>query len=113
MAADQRHVFLAGLSELGQRLSFPSGSILVQAAQNRDTTYNGSAGVTMQEGKCMHLSAITEHFGFTPSDVVQYSQSDGSAALRDLYKARISVQNNLEPTLFGQPVITNGVTHAL
>ena len=101
------------LSKVGQRVSFPKHSILYQAFVNRETQYNASVGTTMLSKNFLYLPSLTKYYNLHPSEVVNYTQSQGLQDLRLLYKERICSQNSLDNNLFGTPVITNGITKAL
>ncbi len=104
---------LERLSVVGRRISGTARSVLVQAETNKGTTYNGSVGVTTRDGRYMYLPVLTENFNLDPEEAVRYTASSGLDALRSLYRERIHRQNDLDYGLFGKPVVTSGVTHAL
>ena len=101
------------LSVLGRRLQFPHNCILNQAEEQKNISINASAGTTTIDNKYCFLPSFTQYFDDDPSEIVKYTPLLGLPELRQAYKDRILMQNNLLPNLIGLPIITNGITHAL
>src|SRR3989338_3308904 len=107
------------LSHKGQHAYFPKEGIVAQSAQAKNKKYNATIGVALDDNNDpLFLSAIQEKILLPPKDIYLYASSYGIPELRQEWKKHIYEQN---PTLtksqpntpISQPIIANGLTHAL
>jgi aspartate/methionine/tyrosine aminotransferase len=104
------------LSELGHRIYFPSKGILSQAAEagKMAKKFNATIGTAKENGTAMNLPCVMDDLpGFSPN-VLLYAPSSGVPEVRKAWKNKILHDN---PSLTGvpisNPVVTNGLSHAL
>lgn len=104
------------LSDLGKELYFPKG-ILTQSAEanQKASRYNATIGIATEIGQPMYLPVIQENLSsFQPKDLYNYAPAGGKLELRKIWREKMLVDNpSLNGKLFGQPVVTNALTHGL
>lgn len=104
------------LSDLGKELYFPKG-ILTQSAEanQKASRYNATIGIATEIGQPMYLSVIQENLSsFQPKDLYNYAPAGGKLELRKIWREKMLVDNpSLNGKMFGQPVVTNALTHGL
>jgi Aspartate/tyrosine/aromatic aminotransferase len=104
------------LSDLGKELYFPKG-ILTQSneANQKASRYNATIGIATEKGQPMYLPVIQETLSaFQPKDLYNYAPPGGKVELRKIWREKIIVDNpSLNGKTFGQPVVTNALTHGL
>ena len=108
----------AFLSQVGRRMYFPKG-IVAQSdeAKQKADRYNATVGLATSKGQPMHLVDIMDFYKegvFKPSDIFNYAPGGGDKTLRAIWKEEILRKNpSLRGTLFSQPLVTAGLTHAI
>ena len=108
----------AFLSQVGRRMYFPKG-IVAQSdeAKQKADRYNATVGLATSKGQPMHLGDIMDFYKegvFKPSDIFNYAPGGGDKTLRAIWKEEILRKNpSLRGTLFSQPLVTAGLTHAI
>jgi aspartate/methionine/tyrosine aminotransferase len=104
------------LSDLGKELFFPKG-ILTQSAEanQKASRYNATIGIATEKGQPMYLPVIQETLSsFQPKDLYNYAPPGGKVELRNLWREKLLADNpSLNGKTFGQPVVTNALTHGL
>ncbi len=104
------------LSDLGKKLYFPKG-ILTQSAEANQKAFrfNATIGIATEQGQPMHLQVIQENLSsFQPKDLYQYAPPAGKPELRKIWREKMLVENpSLNGKTYGQPVVTNALTHGL
>jgi len=105
------------LSELGKQIYFPKVGILSQSAEAKAKakTYNATIGIAIEHGVPMHLKVIQDTLSaYDPKDIYEYAPPAGKPELRAAWRAKM-VQDNpaLENCKFGNPIVTNALTHGL
>lgn len=107
---------LAMLSAYGQRLYFPKGIISQTAeAKQKAHRFNATIGIATEAGGPMALPSIASHLGDVPiADAVTYAPPAGRPGLRELWRKKLLEENpSLVGKVFGQPIVTNAITHGL
>ncbi|MHB8125155.1 MAG: aminotransferase class I/II-fold pyridoxal phosphate-dependent enzyme [Desulfitobacteriaceae bacterium] len=104
------------LSDLGKKLYFPKG-ILTQSAEANQKAFrfNATIGIATEQGQPMYLPVIHENLSaYQPKDLYQYAPPGGKAELRKIWREKMLVENpSLNGKTFGQPIVTNALTHGL
>ncbi|MEZ4291269.1 MAG: aminotransferase class I/II-fold pyridoxal phosphate-dependent enzyme [Myxococcota bacterium] len=107
---------LSMLSAYGRRLYFPK-DILSQSAEAKQKAhrFNATIGIATEGGKPMALPSITTQLGDVPTaDAVNYAPPGGRPGLRKLWREKLLAENpSLRDKRFGEPVVTNAITHGL
>lgn len=107
---------LSMLSEYGRRLYFPKG-ILSQSAEAKQHAhkFNATIGIATEGKGPMYLESMQEHLvGIDPSDAYTYAPPAGRPGLRKAWREKLLVENpSLTGKEFGEPVVTNAITHGL
>jgi aspartate/methionine/tyrosine aminotransferase len=110
------HVY-AMLSTLGKEIYFPKVGILSQSAEakTKATKYNATIGTALENGQPMHLKVIQDTLSaYAPKDIYEYAPPAGKPELRTAWRKKMIVENpSLEGKLFGNPLVTNALTHGL
>lgn len=105
------------LSDLGKMIYFPKEGILSQSAEAKAKakTYNATIGIATEHGQPMHLGVIQETLSsYSPKDLYEYAPPAGKPELRKLWRAKMIKENpGLQDKKFGNPVVTNALTHGL
>jgi aspartate/methionine/tyrosine aminotransferase len=104
------------LSDLGKQLFYPKG-ILSQSAEAKKQAhkFNATIGIATENGKPMYLDVVHEPLSeFSPSDLYPYAPVEGKAELRAAWREKMLEENiSLQNKKFGNPVVTNALTHGL
>jgi len=105
------------LSTLGKEIYFPKEGILSQSAEAAAGAkkYNATIGIATEDGGPMHLSAIQETLSaYKPQDLYPYAPPAGKPELRSAWREKMIVENpSIADKSFGNPVVTNALTHGL
>ncbi len=113
---DTPHVYNM-LSDLGRKMYFPKEGILSQSAEAKvkATTFNATIGIALENGQPMHLSVIGDHLSaFSPKDIFDYAPPAGKPELRAAWRKKLLEENpSLRDKSFGNPIVTNALTHGL
>ncbi len=107
----------AMLSNLGKAIYFPKEGILSQSAEakTKATKFNATIGIATEGGQPMHLKVIQDTLSsYNPKDIYEYAPPAGKPELRAAWRAKMIKENPaLEAKGFGNPVVTNALTHGL
>lgn len=107
----------AMLSTLGKQIYFPKVGILSQSAEAKAKakTYNATIGTALENGKPMHLKVIQDTLtAYNPKDIYEYAPPAGKPELRTAWRSKMLFENpSLAGKTFGNPVVTNALTHGL
>lgn len=105
------------LSTLGKEIYFPKEGILSQSAEAAAGAkkYNATIGIATEDGGPMHLSAIQETLSaYKPQDLYPYAPPAGKPELRSAWREKMIAENpSIADKSFGNPVVTNALTHGL
>lgn len=105
------------LSTLGREIYFPKVGILSQSAEAtaHAKKYNATIGIATENGGPMHLGVIQEKLSaFAPKDLYGYAPPAGKPELRTVWREKMLRENpSLEGKSFGNPIVTNALTHGL
>lgn len=116
MKAGNSHVYDM-LSNLGREIYFPKEGILSQSAEAaaHAKKYNATIGIATENGVPMHLSVIQDKLSaFQPKDLYSYAPPAGKPELRTVWRSKMLQENpSLQEKSFGNPVVTNALTHGL
>ncbi|BCG60701.1 aminotransferase class I/II-fold pyridoxal phosphate-dependent enzyme [Paenibacillus sp. URB8-2] len=114
--AGNEHVYDM-LSTLGREIFFPKVGILSQSAEAtaHAKKYNATIGIATENGGPMHLGVIQEKLSaFDPKDLYGYAPPAGKPELRTVWRGKMLRENpSLEGKSFGNPIVTNALTHGL
>lgn len=114
--AGNQHVYEM-LSGLGRAIYFPKEGILSQSAEAtaHAKKYNATIGIATEKGVPMHLDVIQKKLSaFSPKDLYGYAPPAGKPELRTVWREKMLRENpSLEGKSFGNPVVTNALTHGL
>lgn len=110
------HVFEM-LSQLGKAIYFPKEGILSQSAEAKAKAkkYNATIGIALENGQPMHLKVIQDNLSaYQPKDLYEYAPPAGKPELRTAWRKKmIEEQPSLASKSFGNPIVTNALTHGL
>ncbi len=110
------HVFDM-LSSLGKSIYFPKEGILSQSAEagKKAKKYNATIGIALEQKEPMHLKTIQHTLSdYAPKDLYPYAPPAGKPELRAAWRKKMLADNpSLEDKTFGQPIVTNALTHGL
>ncbi len=110
------HVY-AMLSTLGKQIYFPKEGILSQSAEagSKAKKYNATIGIATEGKGPMHLSIIQDTLSaYQPKDLYPYAPPQGKPELRTAWRNKMLQENpSLEGKSFGNPMVTNALTHGL
>ncbi|REE86242.1 aspartate/methionine/tyrosine aminotransferase [Paenibacillus taihuensis] len=110
------HVF-AMLSTLGKAIYFPKEGILSQSAEAKAKAkkYNATIGIAIEKGQPMHLQVIQDTLSaYNPKDLYEYAPPAGKPELRAAWRSKMLKENpSLANKSYGNPVVTNALTHGL
>ncbi|MBJ6363832.1 aminotransferase class I/II-fold pyridoxal phosphate-dependent enzyme [Paenibacillus sp. GCM10012307] len=113
---DNPHVYEM-LSDIGKSIYFPKEGILSQSAEakNKAHKFNATIGIALEGGKPMHLKMIQDTLSaYQPKDLYPYAPPEGKPELRSAWREKMIVENpSLKNKSFGNPVVTNALTHGL
>ncbi|GAB6927071.1 aminotransferase class I/II-fold pyridoxal phosphate-dependent enzyme [Paenibacillus sp. JCM 10914] len=116
MQAGNPHIYNM-LSTLGKEIYFPKEGILSQSAEaaNHAHKYNATIGIATEGGTPMHLDVIQDKLSsFQPKDLYPYAPPAGKPELRSVWRSKMIQDNpSLEGKAFGNPIVTNALTHGL
>jgi aspartate/methionine/tyrosine aminotransferase len=105
------------LSTLGKEIYFPKVGILSQSAEakTKATKFNATIGTALENGQPMHLKVIQDTLSaYAPKDIYEYAPPAGKPELRTAWRAKMIEENpSLQGKLFGNPLVTNALTHGL
>lgn len=105
------------LSDLGKQIYFPKEGILSQSAEAKAKAkkYNATIGIALENGEPMHLKAIQDTLSaYAPKDIYEYAPPAGKPELRAAWRKKMLEENpSLEGKKFGNPLVTNALTHGL
>ncbi|MGX9134791.1 aminotransferase class I/II-fold pyridoxal phosphate-dependent enzyme [Rummeliibacillus sp. JY-2-4R] len=105
------------LSDLGKEMYFPEEGILSQSAEagKRAKKYNATIGTALENGQPMHLKVIQDTLSaYDPKDLYPYAPPAGKPELRKEWRKKMLKDNpSLEGKTFGNPIVTNALTHGL
>jgi len=105
------------LSEIGKQIYFPKVGILSQSAEAKAKakTYNATIGIALENGEPMHLKVIQDTLSaYNPKDIYEYAPPAGKPELRTAWRKKMLEDNpDLEGKTFGNPIVTNALTHGL
>jgi aspartate/methionine/tyrosine aminotransferase len=105
------------LSGLGKAIYFPKEGILSQSAEAKvkATAYNATIGIALENGQPMHLKAIQDTLSaYSPRDLYEYAPPAGKPELRKAWRSKMIVENpSVQGNRFGNPIVTNALTHGL
>lgn len=114
--AGNEHVYEM-LSQLGKDIYFPKEGILSQSAEAaaHAKKYNATIGIATENGAPMHLGVIQEKLSaYSPKDLYSYAPPAGKPELRTVWREKMLRENpSLEGKSFGNPIVTNALTHGL
>jgi aspartate/methionine/tyrosine aminotransferase len=107
----------AMLSTLGKEIYFPKEGILSQSAEAKAKAkkFNATIGIALEGGQPMHLKVIQDTLSaYNPKDIYEYAPPAGKPELRAAWRTKMLKENPaLESKSFGNPVVTNALTHGL
>jgi aspartate/methionine/tyrosine aminotransferase len=110
------HVF-AMLSNLGKSIYYPKVGILSQSAEakTKANKFNATIGIAIEGGQPMHLKVIQDTLSaYAPKDIYEYAPPAGKPELRTSWRKKMLEENpDLQGKLFGNPLVTNALTHGL
>ncbi|MBH5317261.1 aminotransferase class I/II-fold pyridoxal phosphate-dependent enzyme [Paenibacillus sp. GSMTC-2017] len=113
---DSPNIF-AMLSNLGKAIYFPKEGILSQSAEakSKATKFNATIGIATEGGQPMHLKLIQDTLSaYNPKDLYEYAPPGGKPELRSAWRSKMIKDNpSLESGGFGNPIVTNALTHGL
>jgi len=101
------------LSDFGRRIYFPKGIIAQSAEAKKEAkTANGTIGMAFHNGKAVMLPALREILpGFKETEIVTYAPTQGTEAVRKLWRGEILNKNpGLRPDFISLPVLVPGIT---
>ncbi|WP_059040996.1 aminotransferase class I/II-fold pyridoxal phosphate-dependent enzyme [Paenibacillus rubinfantis] len=105
------------LSTLGKEIYFPKEGILSQSAEAsaHAKKFNATIGIATENGGPMHLAAIQDTLSaYKPQDLYPYAPPAGKPELRKVWRDKMLQENpSLAGRNFGQPIVTNALTHGL
>ncbi|QAY68432.1 aminotransferase class I/II-fold pyridoxal phosphate-dependent enzyme [Paenibacillus protaetiae] len=105
------------LSGLGKQIYFPKEGILSQSAEAKTKAkkFNATIGIATEGGQPMHLKVIQDNLNaYNPKDLYEYAPPAGKPELRTVWRAKMIKENpELEGKSFGNPIVTNALTHGL
>ncbi|WP_055109189.1 aminotransferase class I/II-fold pyridoxal phosphate-dependent enzyme [Paenibacillus ihumii] len=105
------------LSTLGKEIYFPKEGILSQSAEASSLAkkFNATIGIATENGGPMHLAVIQNSLSaYKPQDLYPYAPPAGKPELRTVWRDKMIRENpSLNGKSFGNPVVTNALTHGL
>lgn len=105
------------LSALGKAVYFPKEGILSQSAEAKSKAkkFNATIGIATEGGQPMHLKVIQDTLSaYAPKDLYEYAPPAGKPELRAAWRSKMIKENpELEGKSFGNPIVTNALTHGL
>ncbi|MFE6796725.1 aminotransferase class I/II-fold pyridoxal phosphate-dependent enzyme [Paenibacillus chitinolyticus] len=105
------------LSSLGKQIYFPKVGILSQSAEAKTKAgkYNATIGTAIEKGQPMHLKVIQDTLSaYDPKDLYEYAPPAGKPGLRTAWRKKMLDENpSLSNKTFGNPIVTNALTHGL
>ncbi|AZK48382.1 aminotransferase class I/II-fold pyridoxal phosphate-dependent enzyme [Paenibacillus lentus] len=105
------------LSTLGKEIYFPKEGILSQSAEasSHAKKFNATIGIATENGGPMHLAVIQDTLSaYKPQDLYPYAPPAGKPELRTIWREKMIRENpSLNGKSFGNPIVTNALTHGL
>lgn len=105
------------LSKLGRDIYFPKEGILSQSAEAKAKAnkFNATIGIATEGGQPMHLKLIQDTLSaYNPKDIYEYAPPAGKPQLRSAWRSKMIKENpSLASKSFGNPIVTNALTHGL
>src|SRR3989344_3567162 len=103
------------LSKRGKAIYFPKAGILSQTAEAKESKYNATIGIALDDThKLMHSKSLTKLTTFPAEEVVDYAPSYGHQKLRELWLNELRDKNQtLQGKQISLPQVCAGITHAL
>ena len=105
------------LSDLGKQIYFPKEGILSQSAEAKQKAkkYNATIGIAIENNEPMHLKVIQDTLSsYAPKDLYDYAPPAGKPGLRTAWRKKMIEENpSLQDKGFGNPIVTNALTHGL
>ncbi|WP_019640644.1 aminotransferase class I/II-fold pyridoxal phosphate-dependent enzyme [Paenibacillus fonticola] len=105
------------LSTLGKEIYFPKEGILSQSAEASSLAkkFNATIGIATENGGPMHLAVIQDTLSaYKPQDLYPYAPPAGKPELRTVWREKMLQDNpSLSGKSFGNPIVTNALTHGL
>jgi len=105
------------LSSLGKAIYFPKEGILSQSAEAKAKAkkFNATIGIAIENGQPMHLKVIQDTLSaYNPKDIYEYAPPAGKPELRAAWRNKMLKENpSLNDKKYGNPVVTNALTHGL
>jgi len=105
------------LSRLGRAMYFPKVGILNQSAEAKKLakTFNATIGIATEGKSPMHLGVVQDTLSaYAPADLYPYAPPEGKPELRAAWREKMIKENpSLAGKTFGQPIVTNALTHGL
>ncbi|ANE46122.1 hypothetical protein SY83_07335 [Paenibacillus swuensis] len=116
MERENSYVY-AMLSKLGRQIYFPKEGILSQSAEAKSKAkkFNATIGIALENGEPMHLAVIQDTLSaYQPKDLYEYAPPAGKPELRKVWRDKMLKENpSLAGKGFGNPIVTNALTHGL
>lgn len=114
---NENHAVYDMLSALGQQIYFPKEGILSQSAEaaSKAKKYNATIGIATEGKGPMHLKVIQDTLStYQPKDLYPYAPPAGKPELRTAWRNKMLAETpSLEGKTFGNPIVTNALTHGL
>ncbi|MEK6959180.1 MAG: aminotransferase class I/II-fold pyridoxal phosphate-dependent enzyme [archaeon] len=102
------------LSKRGQESYFPSGGILLQAADAQGKKINATIGIALNDDTTpASLKPIRDLINMEPKDYLPYVSSYGKSELRSIWAKKIRLKNPLLKNEISTPVVTASLSHAI
>lgn len=102
------------LSACGQRIQFPVGGILLQAARAQGARINATLGVALRDdGSPMGLPSLEVQLGVPSAEALLYAPSHGISPLRKLWGELIRKKNPSLHSPISTPVVVVGLSYGL
>ncbi|RXZ81218.1 aminotransferase class I/II-fold pyridoxal phosphate-dependent enzyme [Paenibacillaceae bacterium] len=105
------------LSGIGKAIYFPKEGILSQSAEAKSKAkkFNATIGIATEGGQPMHLKIIQDTLSaYEPKDIYPYAPPEGKPELRTAWRKKMLEESpTLQNKQFGNPVVTNALTHGL
>ncbi|GGF98933.1 aminotransferase class I/II-fold pyridoxal phosphate-dependent enzyme [Paenibacillus abyssi] len=113
---ENAHVY-SMLSGIGKAIYFPKEGILSQSAEAKAKAkkFNATIGIATEGGQPMHLKVIQDTLSsYEPKDIYPYAPPEGKPELRTAWREKMIEENpSLQGKSFGNPIVTNALTHGL
>jgi len=108
-----KNVF-ALFSKRGQESYFPSGGILLQAADAQGKKINATIGIALEDDATpASLKPVRDLVNMEPKDYLPYVSSYGKEELRNIWAKKIRIKNPIMKNEISKPVVTASLSHAI